>query len=143
MRKPKGEVDASKTLYNKAQLDYLKERIALATGEALERWDVWNPEPAEATDEEKVKQIADGVAKLKPLDELRAGRSTVLYTDLSDAFDFIDPRKEEREAWNKARAVEERELLKMERKAKELIYLGDQTSLLSFLTTIEDRHPPL
>lgn len=141
MAKRGGEVNAGKTLYNKAQIEYLKGRVDVAVSNVMGRWDEKHPEPDEATDYEKYDQIANGIAKLKSFSQLASGRSQVLYTDLDDAFEFVDPRKEERDAWQNERDALEEQMDKMKRNAEELIFLGNQTALLDYIRSMEDMMP--
>jgi hypothetical protein len=132
--------DENKTLYNKVQIEYLTKRIDNAVENVMERWDAAHPEPADMTDEEKYAQIVSGEAKLYDWAAL-CRRFNGVRTDLEDAYQFIDPREKEREECTKQRDAFETSLQKMRMKAEELIYLGDQASLLEFINSIEDMHP--
>jgi hypothetical protein len=107
--------------------------------EVLERWDDKHPEPDEATDDEKYAQIVRGEAELINWAYLQRNRG--MQTDMEDAYLFIDPRKQERDEWKEQRDAFERKTQKLKSKAEELIYMGDQTTLLSFINTIEDMQP--
>jgi hypothetical protein len=135
----RSSIDVNKTLYNKMQLMYLKNRIDAAASEVMERWDDKHPEPDEASDDEKYDQIVRGEATLINWAHLQRNRG--MTTDLEDAYLFIDPRKQERDEWKEQRDAFERKLAKMKSKAEELIYMGDQTTLLTFINTIEDMQP--
>jgi hypothetical protein len=139
MAKEKATCDENKTLYNKVQIEYLNKRIDKAIDRVMERWDAAHPEPDELSDDEKFAQIVAGQATLLSWAYMQRIRG--MQTDLEDAFTFINPREKEAKEWEKQRNKFESNMQKLRAKAEELIYLGNQADLITFINTIEDMHP--